>query len=591
MSTSFLKINRNKNSQKIVYSEPSLFRNLKYDIPAGLVVFLVALPLCLGIAVASDAPAFSGIVAGILGGLVVPIVSRSSLGVSGPAAGLTAIVVIGIADTGSFELFLLAVFLGGIVQILLFLIQAGKIAYFLPSSVLKGMLAGIGMILILKQLPHALGYDVEAFGEGDFWIWGTDQNAITVILAALKEFSKNLNAILISILSLLVLVVWERIPSLKKISFLPAALMAVVVGTLINEMYIYFNLSSSSSFFYSLSPLAPSHLVSLPMTKEFENLIHQDSVSFLNYIQTSFSNFWQQFTFPNFFLWIAHIKDWDIWVLAFTIGIVASIESLLTVEAVDKLDPYKRNSPLNRELLAQGIANMLAGLLGAIPITAVIVRSTASIEAGGRTRMAAIVHSVLLLISVIFISQYLNRIPLASLAAILLVVGYKLVKPSVVKEIYYKGKEQFLPFIVTAVVILFSDLLIGILIGLAVGFFFVVRANVKTAISIKQIGINEEHFEIVFNKDLSFVNRAFLRDIFARIPNHTTVLLDGTKANFMDKDIEDTIKDFINNAQQHDIKVRLKNVKFTSLEEAIRKHKRKNSDNPLLKKEDSSKFH
>lgn len=576
MSSSFPNISKNTNPKKTPYSEPKLFENLKYDIPAGLVVFLVALPLCLGIAVASDAPPFSGVLAGILGGLVVPLISRSAMGVSGPAAGLTAVVLLGIADTGSFELFLLSVFLGGLVQLSLFLIQAGTIAYFLPSSVLKGMLAGIGMILILKQLPHALGYDVEAFSEDEFWIWGTDQNAVTMILAALKNASKNLNAIIVSAVSLFFLIVWDKIPFLKKLSFLPAALMAVLVGTLTNEMYIHFNFSSSF-----LSPLAPSHLVNLPLTENLKNLQTQSNVSTLEFISLSFSSFWQQLTFPNFSLWFEHIKDWDIWVLAFTIGVIASIESLLTVEAVDKLDPYKRNSPLNKELLAQGIANTLAGLIGAIPITAVIVRSTASIGAGGRTRMAAIVHGLLLLVSVIFISQYLNHIPLASLAAILLVVGYKLIKPSMVKEIYQKGREQFVPFIVTAVVILFSDLLIGIMVGIAVGLFFVIRANVKTAISIKQVGRDENHFEIIFNKDLSFVNRAFLRDIFARIPNHTTVLVDGTKANFMDKDIEDSIKDFMKNAEQQDIQVILKNVEFTSSEEAIKKHEEKSDTNSI----------
>ncbi len=582
MPNSFPKITKNTTTKKNTYSEPSLFGNFKYDVPAGLVVFLVALPLCLGIAVASDAPAFSGIVAGILGGLIVPLISRSAMGVSGPAAGLTAIVVLGIADTGSFELFLLAVFLGGLVQLVLFFMQAGTIAYFLPSSVLKGMLAGIGMILILKQLPHALGYDVEAFSEDEFWIWGTDQNAVTMILAALKNASKNLNAIVISVISLFVLIVWDRIPFLRKLSFLPAALMAVVIGTLINEAYLYYNFESSI-----FSPLASSHLVDLPMTDELKSLSTQ-SVPTLEFIQISLSNFWQQLTFPNFSLWAEHIKDWDIWVLAFTIGVVASIESLLTVEAVDKLDPYKRNSPLNRELLAQGIANTIAGLVGAIPVTAVIVRSTASIGAGGRTRMSAIIHGLLLLISVIFISQYLNHIPLASLAAILLVVGYKLIKPSTVKEIYQKGREQFVPFIVTAIVILFSDLLIGIMVGIVVGFFFVIRANVKTAISIKQVGRDEHHFEIVFNKDLSFVNRAFLRDIFARIPNHTSVIVDGTKAHFIDKDIEDTIKNFIKEAEQHDIQVNLKNVIFTSSEEAIKKHEKKSGNDEFFEETESS---
>lgn len=582
MSVSFPDVNKNINPKKTPYSEPTLFGNLKYDIPAGLVVFLVALPLCLGIAVASDAPPFSGILAGILGGLVVPFISRSAMGVSGPAAGLTAIVVLGIADTGSFELFLLAVFLGGLVQLLLFLMQAGTIAYFLPSSVLKGMLAGIGMILILKQLPHALGYDVEAFSEDKFWIGGTDHNAITLILAAFKKAPQNLNAIIISGLSLFFLIIWDKILFLKKISFLPAALVAVLVGTLVNEMYMYFNFASSI-----FSPLAPSHLVSLPITENLKNLQTTTDISTWEFISLSVSSFWQQITFPNFSLWLAHIKDWDIWVLAFTVGIIASIESLLTVEAVDKLDPYKRNSPLNRELLAQGVANTLAGLVGAIPITAVIVRSTASIGAGGRTRMVAIVHGLLLLVSVIFISNYLNRIPLASLAAILLVVGYKLIKPSLIKEMYHKGREQFVPFMVTAVVILFSDLLIGIMVGIAVGLFFVIRANVKTAISIKQIGREEKQFEIIFNKDLSFVNRAFLRDMFARIPNHATVLVDGTKANFMDKDIEETINNFIKSAEQHHIEVILKNVEFTSSEEAIKKYKNTNAKDGFFEETES----
>ena len=484
----------------------NIFSNIKYDLPSGLVVFLVALPLCLGIALASGAPLFSGILAGIIGGLIIPIISRSSLSVSGPAAGLTAIVLAGIEKLGSFEIFLAAVMIGGLIQIILGLIRAGSIAYFFPSSIIKGMLAAIGLILILKQLPHAIGYDVEQFGLQDFIVDG-GRNTFSMLGEALSHI--EVAALIISAISIAIMIMWEK-TRLKNIAILPAALVVVIVGTLLNIL------------FQSLYPeiaLAQKHLVNLPVP------------------QNGPADFLKELRMPN---WNG-FKMKEVWIVGLTIGIVASIESLLSVEAVDQLDPYKRKSPLNRELLAQGAGNLISGLFGGLPVTAVIVRSSANIAAGGRTRMAAIMHGVFLALAVVFISRFLNYIPLASLAAVLLMVGYKLTKPTLYVSMRKEGWPQFLPFIITVVAILLTDLLIGISIGLVIGVFFVIRTNFHSAFKVKK---EEDKYVVKFRKDVSFINKASLVQILNRLPEENAVVIDCRRCEFMDHDIREIIENF-----------------------------------------------
>jgi MFS superfamily sulfate permease-like transporter len=404
-------------------------RNLKYDLPASIVVFLVALPLCLGIALASGAPLFSGIIAGVVGGIVVGSVSGSALSVTGPAAGLTTIVLASITRMGTFEAFLTTVFLAGLIQFTLGILKAGSIGNYFPSSVIKGMLAAIGIILILKQLPHAVGYDKDFEGDESF-LQKDGENTFTEILNALSYV--NFGAVIIFAASLLILILWER-PFIKNNKFstlLPAPLLVVLAGVLANMLFV--------GSFPDLA-IEKEHLVSLPIADDL-------------------AAFASQFRFPDF----SQILTKDTWITAFTIAIVASLESLLSIDAVDKLDPFKRTSPLNRELQAQGLANTVSGLIGGLPVTAVIVRSSANVAAGARTRVSAITHGMLLLVTAFLIPTLLNKIPLASLAAILLMVGYKLAKPSLIVSMYHKGKDQFIPFAVTIIAILLTDLLIGI---------------------------------------------------------------------------------------------------------------------------------
>lgn len=496
------------------------WKNLRYDIPAGIVVFLVAIPLCLGIALASkgtvdEAPLFSGLLAGILGGLVVPWISRSPLSVSGPAAGLIAIVISGIDTAGSFDAFLVAVFLGGILQLILGLFKAGTIAYFFPSSVIKGMLAAIGLILIRKQLPHAFGIDTEAV-DLSFHILDTP----TVISEIVVQGHYEVGAIVISLISLAILITWENTP-LKKINILPGALVVVVTGVLVNQLFGQIRPE------WVLEGGLGGHLVQLP-----------DSL-----VNDGFRGFISEFRFPDF----SALSNPSIYGVGLTIGLVASVETLLSVEAVDKLDPHKRSSPLNRELLAQGTANTLAGLLGALPITAVIVRSSANVNSGGQTRAAALIHGLLLFLSVITIAGILNLIPLASLAAILLLIGYKLARPELWRKMYAGGWNQFLPFVATIVSVLVFDLLIGIGIGTVVGIFFIVRANFRTAIKVEHEG---DDYRVILNKDVSFLNKAILSETLSEVPDGAHIVIDGSRADFIDQDIQEIIREFEVHAEE-----------------------------------------
>jgi len=497
-------------------------KNFNHDLPASIVVFLVALPLCLGVALASGAPLFAGIIAGVVGGIVVGSISGSALSVSGPAAGLTTIVLSSIATMGSFDAFLTTVFLAGIIQFVLGVLKAGTIGNYFPSSVIKGMLAAIGIILILKQIPHAIGYDKDFEGDESF-IQPDGENTFTEIFNAFGYI--NFGAVIIFGVSLMILMLWEK-PFIKNHKFstlLPAPLFVVLAGILLNIL-----------FTNSFAPLAihEDHLVSLP-------------------VADSLASFVNQFELPD----LSVIQRKETWTIAFTIAIVASLESLLSIDAVDKLDPFKRTSPLSRELKAQGLANVVCGLIGGLPVTAVIVRSSANVAAGARTRTSAISHGLLLLITALFIPTLLNKIPLASLAAILLMVGYKLTKPSLIRSMYLKGKDQFIPFAVTIVAILLSDLLIGITIGILVGLFFVLKTNFHRAL----FSVNEKgNYLIRLTKDVSFLNKALLRQTFKDIPDGSNVIIDGARSAFIDQDILETINDFRESASNRDISVELK---------------------------------
>ncbi len=506
--------------------KPGILSNLKYDASAGLVVFLVALPLCLGIALASGAPLFSGIIAGMIGGIVISLFSGSEISVSGPAAGLAVIVATSIQTLGSFRIFLLAVAISGLIQLVLGFLRAGVIGNYVPNAVIKGMLAAIGVVIILKQIPHALGSDQHYEGDFDFFFeLDNKSNTIADLLKAIYTASPE--AVVISVVALAILLLWER-PALQRnaiLRLIPGPLIVVIVGILMNELF-----RRMFGNFY-LRP-EDGHLVTLPVAE-------------------SFQGFFQQFITPDWSAW----RNKQVYTVALTIAIVGSIESLLSIEASDKLDPFRRISSTNQELKAQGIGNLVSGLIGGIPITSVIVRSSANVYAGGRTRTSAFVHGVLLFICVLLIPTLLNRIPLASLAAILLVIGYKLTKIELYKKMYKAGLDQFLPFIVTVLAIVFTDLLNGVLIGIVFGVFFVILTNHHSALTL----VNQENYYLLrFNKDLSFVNKTELKNKLSSIPPNSDLIIDGSKSVFIDADIYDVIADFQEAAHYRNIRIELK---------------------------------
>jgi len=494
-------------------------QNLRRDMPASIVVFLVALPLCLGIALASGAPLFSGVIAGIVGGVVVSLASGSHLSVSGPAAGLTVIVFNAIETLGSFNAFLLSLLVAGFFQVVLGYLRAGLIGAFFPVSVIKGMLAAIGLILIIKQIPHATGYDTSFDGD-ESYMQETAKSSFFELVDALEGISPG--ATLVSGVALLILILWES-KLFKRFSLLqliPGPLVAVIWGIGYNSLALQFMPEWIVS---------AKHLVSLPELG-------------------SVQKFFEQVRMPDF----SYFADPKTYSIAATLAIIASLETLLSVEAVDKLDPHKRIAPTNRELKAQGLGNIISGLVGGIPITAVIVRSSANINAGGQTRLSSFFHGVLLFICVVFFAEFLNQIPLACLAAILLQTGYKLAKPSLFMEFFRKGWNQFLPFAITIMAILLTDLLQGITIGMAIGIFFVLRANFHAAMTLTAHG---KHYLLRLHKDVSFLNKALLRKHLSSIPNDCELLIDGNRALFIDHDILETIADFLLAAPDRGIEV------------------------------------
>lgn len=502
--------------------------NLRYDVPAGLVVFLVALPLCLGIALASGAPLMSGLITGIVGGLVAGLLSGSHLAVSGPAAGLTVIVLDGIEELGTFEAFLAAVVLAGLIQLVLGFLKAGVIAYYFPSSVIRGMLAAIGLILILKQIPHFLGIDSDFFGD-DAFLQPDGMNTFSEIIYAFEHLGYG--PLIIGAISLTLIILWSQ-PFMKKVpvlSAIPSALLVVVVSVGLNQLFI--------GYFPEIA-VTTQHLVQLP--------VFSDLSSFASDIRT-----------PDFnsFIQIDTIRT------ALTIAIIASIETLLSIEATDKLDPLKRRTPTNRELRAQGIGNMVAGFLGGIPMTAVIVRSTANISAGARSKMSAFYHGVFLLASVLIVPQILNLIPLSALAAILLNVGYKLTKPAIYRAQYVIGNEQFIPFIVTVVAILFTDLLVGISIGMAVGVYFILKANYNTPFHYNEEEKDtHQHYTVHLSEHVSFLNKANIAAMLENVPENSVVDIYGDNTRYIDYDVIEAIYEFRELAQEKKIKLSLINM-------------------------------
>ena len=502
---------------------PNQSNFLKQDGPAGLVVFLVALPLCLGVAHASGAPLFAGIIAGVVGGSLISLLSGSQISVSGPAAGLIAIVATAIQTLGSFQTFLAAIVLCGVIQILLGVVRAGAIGEYVPNSVIKGMLAGIGLVIILKQIPHALGQDLDWMGDMSFLETG-NTNTLSDIFTAASHYLGG--PVVISVLSLVILIGWEKVAAggSRFFKIVPGALVVVALGGIVNEV------------FQVLAPglyiSDPQHLVDLPVTQSWADLINL-------------------FTFPEF----SRLSDSTLWSVGLMLAVVASIESLLSLEAADRIDPYKRISSPSRELWAQGVGNIVSGFLGGLPVTAVVLRTSANVSAGGRTWMAAFTHGVLLLVSALLIPQLLNRTPLACLAAILIMVGYKLTKPDLYRSVFRLGLSQFIPFLVTVLAIVFTDLLKGVLIGLVCGLFFVLRSNHHNAVTVVRRG---NAYLLRFNKDVTFINKNELRTELRAIEGGAEVLIDGTKALYIDRDIVEVVEDFQMLASHQGITVELK---------------------------------
>lgn len=507
--------------------ETSALANFKADLPASIVVFLVAVPLCLGIALASNAPPIAGIIAGIMGGIVVGMASGSPLGVSGPAAGLAVIVANAITELGAFEIFLTAVVIGGVVQVLLGIARAGIIGYYFPNAVIKGMLSGIGILLIWKQIPHALGDDKDP--EGDWSFWQVDgHNTLSEALHAMQDL--RVGALVIAVVCLGILILWERkfMKEIAVFKIIQGPLVAVAAG-----------IGLGVAFAGSSLGLEPTMFVSIPESK--------GGISSL-------------LTFPDF----SALANYKVWVIGVTIAVVASLETLLCVEATDKLDPLKRITPTNRELLAQGAGNIASGMIGGLPVTQVIVRSSANIQSGGRTKASAIMHGCFLAIAVLALPFVLNMIPMASLAAILLVVGYKLAKPALFKSIYKQGRAQFVPYMVTVLGIVFIDMLWGLGLGLAVAVFFILYTNLKTPFyfEVENHSPGEPyHFELA--EDVSFLNKASIMTGLKLIPDGSKVVIDGSRTVRVDEDVLEIFKQFQDEAPSRNIELTIKGLGTT----------------------------
>ena len=502
-----------------------MFKYLKNDIPASVVVFFVALPLCLGIALASDAPPLSGLIAGIIGGIVVGALSGSKIGVSGPAAGLAAIVASAIGSLGSFELFLSAVVLAGLIQIVFGIIRMGVIGYYFPNSVIKGMLTGIGIIIILKQIPHFFGYDTEVEG-ADSFIEKSGENTFSALVHVIDNIT--LGALIIGILGLVLILFWDKVLSKKHDFFkiIQGSLVAVFIGTLLQVLF-------SKTEHLSIEG---KHLVQVPVPEKLSEF-----VSILR--------------FPDF----SQIFTTEVFIIAFTLALVASLETLLSVEATDKLDPEKNLTPPNRELFAQGIGNIFSGLIGGLPITQVIVRSSANVQSNAKTKTSAILHGILLLVAVLAIPMLLNHIPKSVLAAVLIIVGFKLAKPSLFKKMYSLGWTQFVPFFATILVIVFKDLLWGIGTGLAIGVIVILVKSYQNSLFLhKKQTADNTTTQMTFAEEITFLNKASIQKELFNLPENSRLELDIRNTTYLDYDIIEILEDFAIQSKNKNIFVHLK---------------------------------
>lgn len=500
----------------------SLIGGIKENFPSGLVVFLVALPLCLGIALASGAPPLSGIIAGIVGGLVVGSISNSNISVSGPAAGLTAIVLTAITDLGAFELFLCAGIIAGLLQLILGSIRAGSISNYFPNNVIEGMLAAIGIIIILKQIPHALGFDKDYEGHESIFDNGLNFGYFTELFGAIQP-----GAIIITLISVAILITWDKVPALKRIKMLPGALVAVVTGIILNQI---FKMTGSSL------EIQTQHLVSLPVPQSFDD--------FKNLV-----------TMPDF----NGFTNPKVWIAGATIAIVASIETLLCIEASDRLDVQRRITDTNLELKAQGIGNLISSFIGGLPMTSVVVRSSANANSGATSKLSTIIHGILLLICVLSIPVVLNLIPLATLAAVLIMVGYKLAKPATFKHFWHLGKFQFIPFIATVVAVVATDLLKGVGIGLAISVFYILQGNMKRAYYLSREKLDDaDEIKMKLAEEISFLNKAAIKKTLKNIQPNSKVIIDARETSYIATDVLEMIQDFANiRAKEEDITVEL----------------------------------
>jgi len=509
-------------SQHFHMKKTSLIGGIKENFPSGLVVFLVALPLCLGIALASGAPPLSGIIAGIVGGLVVGSISNSNISVSGPAAGLTAIVLTAITDLGAFELFLCAGIIAGVLQLILGFIRAGSISNYFPNNVIEGMLAAIGIIIILKQIPHALGFDKDYEGHESIFDNGLNFGYFTELFGAVQP-----GAIIITLISVAILIIWDKVPALKRIKMLPGALVAVVTGIILNQV---FKMTGSSL------EIQTQHLVSLPVPQSFDD--------FKNLV-----------TMPDF----NGFTNPKVWIAGATIAIVASIETLLCIEASDRLDLQRRITDTNLELKAQGIGNLISSFIGGLPMTSVVVRSSANANSGATSKLSTIIHGILLLICVLSIPVVLNLIPLATLAAVLIMVGYKLAKPATFKHFWHLGKFQFIPFIATVVAVVATDLLKGVGIGLAISVFYILQGNMKRAYYLSREKLDDaDEIKMKLAEEVSFLNKAAIKKTLKNIKPNSKVIIDARETSYIATDVLEMIQDFANiRAKEEDITVEL----------------------------------
>lgn len=500
----------------------SLSGGIKENLPSGLVVFLVALPLCLGIALASGAPPLSGIISGIVGGIIIGTISNSNISVSGPAAGLTAIVLKAITDLGAFELFLCAGMIAGIIQLILGFVRAGSISNYFPNNVIEGMLAAIGIIIILKQIPHAVGFDKDYEGNETLF-----DNGINLKYFEEASHAIHPGALIITLVSIAILLIWDKVPALKKLKMLPGALAAVVAGIVMNELF---------KFLGSSLAVESQHLVSLPVPQSLED--------FKNLI-----------TFPD----LGGFTNYQVWVAGATIAIVASIETLLCIEASDRLDMQKRITDTNLELKAQGIGNLVSSLIGGLPMTSVVVRSSANANAGATSKISTIIHGLLLLICVLTIPVILNKIPFATLAAVLILIGYKLAKPATFKHFWTLGKFQFIPFLATVVAVVFTDLLKGVGIGLAISIFYILQGNMKRAYYLSKEKLdNADEITMKLAEEVSFLNKAAIKKTLKNIKPNSKITFDARETAYIATDVLEMIQEFANvRAVEDDIEVEL----------------------------------